>query len=108
VKPEEKKKPSKGKKLMARQEELKQKHKEKLDNYSVAKDPNDEYTYDSSDEEDIRNTVGNIPLNWYDDYNHLGYDWDGKPIRKPKRGDELDKFLNKMDNPGTIFFHLRF
>lgn len=46
-----------------------------------------------------RNTVGNIPLNWYDDYDHLGYDWDGKPIRKPKRGDELDKFLNKMDNP---------
>jgi ribosome biogenesis protein ERB1 len=63
------------------------------------KDGNDEYAYDSSDEEDIRNTVGNIPLNWYDDYQHLGYDWDGKPIRKPKRGDELDKFLNRMDNP---------
>lgn len=62
-------------------------------------DKPNEYEYDSSDEEDIRNTVGNIPMNWYDDYNHLGYDWDGKPIRKPKRGDELDKFLNRMDNP---------
>ena len=24
----------------------------------------DEYEYDSSDEEDIRNTIGNIPVNW--------------------------------------------
>merc|ERR1712001_285252 len=27
----------------------------------------DEYEYDSSDEEDIRNTVGNIPMHWYDE-----------------------------------------
>lgn len=33
----------------------------------------DEYAeHDTSDEEDIRNTVGNIPMNWYDDYKHLG------------------------------------
>ena len=54
--------------------------------YEVVKDPNDEYAYDSSDEEDIRNTVGNIPLNWYDDYNHLGYDW----VRKSKDKTVLD------------------
>jgi len=59
----------------------------------------DEYTYDSSDEEDIRNTIGNIPTNWYNEYDHIGYDLDGKKIRKPKRGDELDAFLNKMENP---------
>ena len=34
----------------------------------------DEYAYDSSDEEDIRNTIGNIPTNWYDEYGHIGYD----------------------------------
>lgn len=28
--------------------------------------------HDTSDEEDIRNTVGNIPMNWYDEYKHLG------------------------------------
>ena len=59
----------------------------------------DEYEYDSSDEEDIRNTIGNIPINWYDEYDHLGYNLDGKQIRKPKRGDELDHFLSKMDDP---------
>lgn len=33
----------------------------------------DEYAdYDTSDEEDIRNTVGNIPMNWYNEYKHLG------------------------------------
>ena len=59
----------------------------------------DEYEYDSSDEEDIRNTVGNIPMHWYDEYDHIGYNLDGQKINKPKRGDELDNFLNKMDNP---------
>jgi len=62
-------------------------------------DAADEYEYDSSDEEDIRNTIGNIPINWYDEYDHLGYNLEGKQIRKPKRGDELDHFLSKMDDP---------
>ncbi|XP_061429307.1 LOW QUALITY PROTEIN: ribosome biogenesis protein BOP1 [Lethenteron reissneri] len=60
----------------------------------------DEYEHDTSDEEDIRNTVGNIPLEWYEDYPHIGYDLDGKKIIKPIRSkDELDEFLDKMDNP---------
>ncbi|XP_076661307.1 ribosome biogenesis protein BOP1 homolog [Halictus rubicundus] len=59
----------------------------------------DEYEYDSSDEEDIRNTVGNIPMKWYDDYDHIGYDWDGKKIIKPQKGDQLDNFLKRMEDP---------
>ncbi|XP_070701976.1 ribosome biogenesis protein bop1 isoform X2 [Pempheris klunzingeri] len=60
----------------------------------------DEYEYDSSDEEDIRNTVGNIPMEWYKDFPHIGYDLDGKKICKPIRNkDELDDFLDKMENP---------
>ena len=62
------------------------------------KSENNEYEYDSSDEEDIRNTIGNIPVNWYDDYEHIGYNIDGKQIRKPKRGDELDHFLRRMED----------
>ncbi len=67
------------------------------DKETSAKEKN-EYEYDSSDEEDIRNTIGNIPVNWYDDYEHIGYDLDGKRIRKPKRGDELDHFLRRMED----------
>lgn len=60
----------------------------------------DEYAdYDSSDEEDIRNTVGNIPMNWYDEYKHLGYDWDGNKIIKPETGDQLDNFLKRIEDP---------
>lgn len=54
---------------------------------------------DTSDEEDIRNTVGNIPLHWYDDYKHIGYDWEGKKIIKPPVQDQLDTFLKKMEDP---------
>ncbi|XP_029448153.1 ribosome biogenesis protein BOP1 [Rhinatrema bivittatum] len=60
----------------------------------------DEYEKDSSDEEDIRNTIGNVPMEWYKDYPHLGYDLDGRKIYKPIRSkDELDEFLEKMENP---------
>ncbi|CAH1102227.1 unnamed protein product [Psylliodes chrysocephalus] len=60
----------------------------------------DEYEeFDSSDEEDIRNTVGNIPMNWYDEYKHLGYDWDGNKIIRPETGDQLDAFLKRMEDP---------
>lgn len=46
---------------------------------------------DTSDEEEIRNTVGNIPLEWYDELAHLGYDIEGKRIPKPLSagGDEV-------------------
>lgn len=63
------------------------------------KNNEDEYREDSSDEEDIRNTIGNINLKWYDEEGHLGYDWDGLKIAKPRQFDEMDKYLNKMENP---------
>ncbi|XP_035212029.1 ribosome biogenesis protein bop1-like [Stegodyphus dumicola] len=59
----------------------------------------DEYAEDTSDEEDIRNTVGNIPMQWYDDFPHIGYDVEGKKIMKPATNDEIDEFLSKIDDP---------
>ena len=38
---------------------------------------------DTSDEEEVRNTLGNIPLEWYEDYDHLGYDVEGHKLSKP-------------------------
>lgn len=38
-------------------------------------------------------------MEWYADFPHIGYDLDGKQIMRPAKGDELDKFLDKMDNP---------
>lgn len=60
----------------------------------------DEYAeHDTDDEEDIRNTVGNIPMHWYDEYKHIGYDWDAKKIIKPAKRDQLDDFLKRMEDP---------
>ncbi len=54
--------------------------------------------------QDLRNTIGNVPLKWYDEYDHIGYDLDGEKIAKPAKSgadenNELDEFLNRMDNP---------
>lgn len=38
---------------------------------------------DTSDEEEVRNTRGNVPLEWYAELSHLGYDIDGTQIAKP-------------------------
>jgi len=60
----------------------------------------DEYAFgDSSDDEGVRNTIGDVPLEWYDDYDHIGYDVTGNKIYKPERGDQLDEWLKRMDDP---------
>lgn len=61
----------------------------------------DEYECDSSDEEDLRNTIGNIPISWYDNYDHIGYDTTGRKILKPKNSgkDEVEEFLRKVEDP---------
>lgn len=46
-----------------------------------------------SSTEDNPNTIGNVPIEWYDDLPHIGYDVDGRKIFRPAKGDELDKFL---------------
>ncbi|KAG4097015.1 BOP1NT domain-containing protein [Neocallimastix lanati (nom. inval.)] len=56
------------------------------------------YDSDTSDEE-TENTIGNVPIEWYDDFPHIGYDINGKKIMRPAKGDELDKFLAKMEDP---------
>lgn len=38
-------------------------------------------------------------MHWYDEYQHIGYDWDGNKITKPERGDQLDNFMERMENP---------
>ncbi|KAF8974583.1 ribosome biogenesis protein ERB1 [Flammula alnicola] len=61
--------------------------------------PEIEPDYDSdSSTEDSPNRVGNVPMHWYDDLPHIGYDLNGKKVLRPARGDELDKFLATVDD----------
>jgi len=54
----------------------------------------------SSDEEEIaldENTVGDVPMHWYDEYEHIGYNIEGEKIARPARKDQLDAFLDRED-----------
>ena len=53
----------------------------------------------SDDDEADRNTVGNVPLRWYEDYKHIGYGLDGKRIARSSRGDGLERALANEDDP---------
>jgi ribosome biogenesis protein ERB1 len=53
----------------------------------------------SSEDESIVNTIGNVPMRWYEHEDHIGYDREGKKIlRKTNPQDRIDGFLNHHDN----------
>lgn len=61
--------------------------------------PQDDPASDSSeDERPGRNTVGNVPLEWYDAEEHIGYDKDGVKLIKKGRKDKLDTLLARNDS----------
>lgn len=64
--------------------------------------PDIEPEYDSdSSTEDAPNRIGNVPLEWYDDMPHIGYDVEGRKVLRPATGDELDKFLETVEDPSS-------
>eukprot|EP00899_Mesostigma_viride_P002463 jgi/Mesvir1/12217/Mv00445-RA.1 len=65
--------------------------------FTPSSDPDD--TDSSEDERPSRNTIGNVPLSWYKDEKHIGYDIDGKKILKKERKDQIDAFLARADDP---------
>lgn len=88
----------------------------------LKREMNDE---DSSDD-DIPNTIGNVPPEWYEGLDHVGYDLDGEPIPKDKgmqaegkllllfglifAGDSVSQFLARKDDPNywrTVYDELR-
>lgn len=79
-------------------------------NYRVVKDANggERYEYaevdpvydsDDSDAQVPANTIGNIPLSFYDSYPHIGYDINGKKIMRPATGEALDALLDSIEIP---------
>ncbi|KAH6650826.1 NUC169 domain-containing protein [Chaetomium tenue] len=79
-------------------------------NYRIEKDANggERYVYDEidpvydSDDSDAKgpvNTIGDIPLSFYDSYPHIGYDINGKKIMRPATGDALQSLLDSIEVP---------
>jgi ribosome biogenesis protein ERB1 len=98
--------PSNGKPLTA--EALAENEEEP--NYKIVKDANgnDRYEYpeidpvydsDDTDAQEPANTIGNIPLSFYDSYPHIGYDINGKRIMRPAAGEALDALLDSIELP---------
>ena len=60
-----------------------------------------EPVYDSDDSDVLAgtNTIGNIPLSYYDAYPHIGYDINGRKIARPAKGEALDSLLDSIDLP---------
>ncbi|KAF4549488.1 putative ribosome biogenesis protein ERB1 [Elsinoe fawcettii] len=57
------------------------------------------YDSDDSDAPQTTNTIGDIPLSFYDAYPHIGYDINGKKIQRPAKGEALDALLDSIDIP---------
>ncbi|XP_076926481.1 ribosome biogenesis protein BOP1 homolog [Bidens hawaiensis] len=55
----------------------------------------------SEDEVGPRNTIGDVPLEWYTDEEHIGYDVTGKKIKKKEKLDKLDSFLARTDDANS-------
>ncbi|KAL1999902.1 hypothetical protein VTN02DRAFT_3816 [Thermoascus thermophilus] len=79
-------------------------------NYRVEKDAygNERYVYDEinpddnseySEVDENANTIGNIPLSFYDQYPHIGYNINGKKIMRPAKGEALDALLDSIEVP---------
>ncbi|KAG9246303.1 putative ribosome biogenesis protein erb1 [Calycina marina] len=79
-------------------------------NYTIEKDANggERYVYKDidpvydSDDSDFAikdNTIGDIPLSFYDTYPHIGYNIDGKRIMRPAKGEALDALLDSIEAP---------
>ncbi|KAG5949193.1 Ribosome biogenesis protein erb1 [Claviceps sorghi] len=57
------------------------------------------YDSDDTDAQGPVNTIGNIPLSFYDSYPHIGYDINGKRIMRPAAGEALDALLDSIELP---------
>ena len=59
---------------------------------------------EDSDEEIAldENTVGEVPMHWYDEYDHIGYNIVGNKIARPARKDLMDSFLDREDNSNWL------
>jgi len=58
----------------------------------------------SSDDDEVAengNTIGRVPLHWYDAFDHIGYDVTGQKMQKRKGGDRIDAALANRDDPAA-------
>ena len=89
---------SKSKKSLSQGKKLsKNEESPKILNKKQKKRPQSESSDDSSDEEVLVRT-GDVPENWYDGMEHVGYDINSQKVMKNKEEDEVEKFIKKAND----------
>lgn len=68
-----------------------------LNKKNKAPNPQIENDSDSSDEEVLVRT-GDVPTEWYDGYQHVGYDINAQRVQKNEKEDEIEKFLKQAND----------
>ena len=63
----------------------------------------DDLSSDDEDEDGTQNRIGRVPIHWYDEYEHIGYDAHGQKVIKQSAkegggGDLLDQAIQNQDN----------
>jgi len=61
----------------------------------------DDWSSDDDDEDGKQNRIGRVPLHWYDEFEHIGYDVHGSKLAKSSggaEGDRIDQALAMQDN----------
>lgn len=71
--------------------------KKKTDPVTSALNASELSSDDSSDEELLVRT-GNVPRNWYNEYDHSGYDINANKVIKPAKEDNIESFLKKAES----------
>ena len=55
----------------------------------------------------IDNRVGNVPMEWYADSDHIGYTIDGKRVAHSHSiTDQIDQFLSRVDDPNASYIFI--
>ena len=66
----------------------------------------DDLSSDDEDEEGVSNRIGKVPLHWYDEYDHIGYDaHGGKVIKSTGKGDRLDQAIAGVNGVKKFIVH---
>jgi len=58
----------------------------------------DNLSSDDEDEDELQNRIGRVPLHWYDEHDHVGYDVHGSKITKSSKGDGIDAAIAADDD----------
>lgn len=70
-------------------------NKKSTTNTSILTNPN--LSSDDSSDEELLLRTGDVPREWYDEYDHSGYDITGQKVIKPPKEDNIESFLRKAE-----------